>query len=71
MTLNLKTFAALGLSLSLFAAAGCHKNLASSTSPDMTPPPTGNPPTATFTADPLAIDLGQSVAHLGRYQRQH
>jgi peptidoglycan-associated lipoprotein len=61
MTLNLKNFAALGLSLTLFAAAGCHKNLASSTSPDMTPPPSSNPPTATFTADPLAIDLGQSV----------
>jgi peptidoglycan-associated lipoprotein len=55
---NTLAFAA---TLALFAAAGCHKK-----SKDVLPPPeatapTVAPPTASITADPLAIDLGQSV----------
>jgi peptidoglycan-associated lipoprotein len=50
--------------LLVVALAGCHKNASpvnpSSLGPTATPPPTPAP-TATLTADPLAIDLGQSV----------
>ena len=53
--------AALGVVMML-AATGCHKKTAApptnATAPDMT---TGTPPTASLTADPAAIDLGQSV----------
>jgi peptidoglycan-associated lipoprotein len=59
MTLWNKT--ALIATLALFAAAGCAKKT-------VMPPPTSlapgagiAPPTATLTADPVAIDLGQSV----------
>jgi peptidoglycan-associated lipoprotein len=48
-------------SLTLLATAGCHKKPAS-TAPDASATaPTVAPPTASITADPLAIDLGQSV----------
>jgi len=54
------TFAAAALVLS--AAAGCHKKGIDSNIGAMAPPPaTGPAPTAVITADPLAIDLGQSV----------
>jgi len=46
--------------LALFAAAGCHKKQAPLPPPAETAP-TVAPPTASITADPLAIDLGQSV----------
>jgi len=50
--------------LLVFALAGCHKNAnpvnPSSLGPTAAPPPTPVP-TATLTADPLAIDLGGSV----------
>lgn len=52
----------LGASLALLTAVGCHKknNLPTpTTAPDTTS--SVAPPTATITADPLAIDLGQSV----------
>ena len=54
--------AALAATLALFATAGCHKNTATPPSADATAPGTGiAPPTASLSADPLAIDLGQSV----------
>ena len=55
------TRAALPLSLALLAITGCHKKTAP-VPPNALPPATaGNAPTATITADPPAIDLGQSV----------
>jgi peptidoglycan-associated lipoprotein len=51
----------LALSLTLLATAGCHKKAAGPGSGAMAPATSGTPPTATLTADPLAIDLGQSV----------
>jgi peptidoglycan-associated lipoprotein len=55
--------AALLLAFSLAAVTGCHKAAApvNPASLGPTPPPPTPAPTATFTADPLAIDLGQSV----------
>ena len=55
--------AVLLLAFALAAVAGCHKN---STAPNPaslgpTTPSAAPAPTATLTADPLAIDLGQSV----------
>jgi peptidoglycan-associated lipoprotein len=52
---------AVAATLALLATAGCHKK-----SKDVLPPPGENAPTvaaptASITADPLAIDLGQSV----------
>lgn len=51
------TFAALG------AITGCHKKASGVNPSALGPAPaaTAAPPTATITADPLAIDLGQSV----------
>jgi peptidoglycan-associated lipoprotein len=54
--------AALVATLALFTAAGCHKKTTTAPSADATAPGNGiAPPTASLTADPLAIDLGQSV----------
>jgi len=57
--------ALVAMTVILAATAGCHKNKplpSPSTAPDVTAPPvTIAPPTATLTADPLAINLGQSV----------
>jgi peptidoglycan-associated lipoprotein len=54
--------AALMLTIGVFAVTGCHKNKnpvnPASTAPTATPTPA---PTANLTADPVAIDLGQSV----------
>jgi peptidoglycan-associated lipoprotein len=47
--------------ITLFAFTGCHKKTAAPPSSAMAPDTTGNPPTATITAEPQAIDLGQSV----------
>jgi peptidoglycan-associated lipoprotein len=52
--------AALVATLALFAAAGCHKKTNTLPPPAETAP-TVAPPTASITADPLAIDLGQST----------
>jgi peptidoglycan-associated lipoprotein len=55
---------ALVLAVALAIVSGCHKNAAPSLSPESTAPtpaPLPPMPTATLTADPLAIDLGQSV----------
>jgi peptidoglycan-associated lipoprotein len=55
--------AALALTLPLFAIAGCHK-ATNPVNPASLGPATTAPtpaPTANLTADPLAIDLGQSV----------
>ena len=52
------TFVALGV------VTGCHKKAASGIDPNAlgpTPVAPAAPPTATITADPLAIDLGQSI----------
>ncbi len=51
---------ACALSLAVLALAGCHKKTAAVPS-NALPPATGPAPTATLTASPLAIDLGQSV----------
>ena len=51
---------ACALSLAVLALAGCHKKPAPVPT-NALPPATGPAPTATLTADPLAIDLGQSV----------
>jgi peptidoglycan-associated lipoprotein len=56
------TFASALIVLSL--AAGCHKKQGpdpNSMGPATAPETTAPPPTATITADPVAIDLGQSV----------
>ena len=52
----------LSAALILSAAVGCHKKGIDSNIGTMAgPPSTGPTPTASLTADPLAIDLGQSV----------
>jgi peptidoglycan-associated lipoprotein len=43
------------------AVTGCHKKKAVDVNSLPTPPPPAAAPTATISADPLAIDLGQSV----------
>jgi len=56
-----KTFP-LSAAMLLLAVAGCHKKGIDSNIGTMAgPPSTGPSPTAVITADPLAIDLGQSV----------
>lgn len=58
--LTAKTMA-LGMAM-MFAATGCHKKTAGPSSNALPPDATAvAPPTASLTADPLAIDLGQSV----------
>jgi peptidoglycan-associated lipoprotein len=55
---------ALLLAVALTAVTGCHKTAKSSLSPDSTAPtpaPIPPVPTASLSAEPLAIDLGQSV----------
>ncbi len=47
--------------LILTAATGCHKKTAAPVTPMATAPTTGAAPTAVLTADPLAIEQGQSV----------
>ena len=51
---------ACALSLAVLALGGCHKKPAP-VATNALPPATGPAPTATLYADPLAIDLGQSV----------
>jgi len=51
----------LGAALAVFLIAGCSKKTAPPPAAAMTPDATSPAPTATLTADPLAIDLGQSV----------
>ena len=58
---SLLTRAMLPLSLALLATVGCHKKPASVPPNALPPATTGPAPTATITADPPAIDLGQSV----------
>lgn len=53
--------AALVATLALLSAAGCHKKQAAPPPAAATAPATVAPPTASITADPMAIDLGQSV----------
>ncbi len=54
--------AALLATVALLAASGCHKKEVAAPPPAMAPSaPTMAPPTASITADPLSIDLGQSV----------
>jgi peptidoglycan-associated lipoprotein len=52
---------ALAASFALFSAAGCHKKTTDTQPGANETAPTMAPPTASITADPLAIDLGQSV----------
>ena len=51
------------LALSMLRVAGCHKQQSTLPSPNALPPGTSDlpAPTASITADPLTIDLGQSV----------
>jgi peptidoglycan-associated lipoprotein len=58
--LNLWNRAALAASLTLFLTAGCHKNKPAAT-PSTEEAPSIAAPIASITADPVAIDLGQSV----------
>lgn len=51
---------ACALSLAVLTLAGCHKK-PTPVATNALPPATGPAPTATLNADPLAIDLGQSV----------
>jgi peptidoglycan-associated lipoprotein len=53
--------AALVATLALLAASGCHKKQAVPPPAAMAPQNNTPPPTASITADPPAIDLGQSV----------
>jgi peptidoglycan-associated lipoprotein len=54
--------AALAAAIVLLSATGCHKNNSALPPPNSNAPDNvGPPPTAGITADPLAIDLGQSV----------
>ncbi len=53
--------AALVATLALLAASGCHKKQPAPAPAAMAPEATTPPPTASITADPPAIDLGQSV----------
>ena len=53
--------AIMALTVVLLATAGCHKKTASPPSSALAPETTGVPPTASITADPVAIDQGQSV----------
>jgi peptidoglycan-associated lipoprotein len=52
---------ALVATLAMLAAAGCHKKQAAPPPPAAMAPETVAPPTASITADPMSIDLGQSV----------
>ncbi len=58
---SLRNKAALVATLALLAAAGCHKKQAAPPPPAAMAPQTVAPPTASITADPMTIDLGQSV----------
>jgi peptidoglycan-associated lipoprotein len=52
----------LSASIALLAATGCHNHAKTLPPPSSLPPEVSAPaPTATFTADPLAVDQGQSV----------
>jgi peptidoglycan-associated lipoprotein len=58
---KLKTFL-FSVSIALLAATGCHKKANTLPPPSALPPDTGMAaPTASITADPMAIDQGQSV----------
>jgi peptidoglycan-associated lipoprotein len=60
---NLRRLALLSAATLLLATAGCHKKATNTvgTGIDSAPSSGAPAPTATLTADPLAIDLGQSV----------
>lgn len=58
---SLITRAMLPFSLALLTVTGCHKKPAAVQPNSLPPATTGPAPTATLTADPPAIDLGQSV----------
>jgi peptidoglycan-associated lipoprotein len=60
---NTLKLALLSVATLLSFATGCHKKVhdTTGTGPDSAPIASGPVPTATITADPLAIDLGQSV----------
>ncbi|MGC9198074.1 MAG: OmpA family protein [Acidobacteriaceae bacterium] len=59
---SLRNKAALVATLALLAASGCHKKQAAPPPPPAAmAPQTVAPPTASITADPMSIDLGQSV----------
>ena len=53
--------AALASVLSLLALSGCHKHVSTPSASSTAPTSSVPAPTATLTADPVAIDLGQSV----------
>ncbi len=55
------TVAALALSFAVLTVTGCHKKPATTAPAAMAPSESAAAPTATLTADPLSIDLGQSV----------
>src|ERR1700748_1170875 len=51
----------LSLALTLVALTGCHKKDVAPPPSNALPPATVSAPTASITADPLVVDLGQSV----------
>ena len=53
--------AAFGCALALLMVTGCHKKPSGPPSTALPPSPSAEAPTASITADPLSIDLGQSV----------
>jgi peptidoglycan-associated lipoprotein len=54
--------AVIGCMIALLAVTGCHKKAPVTTPADATAPNASGPaPTATISADPLSVDLGQSV----------
>ena len=55
------SFFLLAFASALLATTGCHKKDNNIPPPTAYAPPAADPPTATITADPVAIDLGQSV----------
>ena len=53
--------AAMAIMVGMLAVTGCHKKSSAPPPSSMAPTAGGVPPTANITADPLSIDLGQSV----------
>ncbi len=60
-TARLLSKAVLPISLALLTVTGCHKKTAPVPTNALPPAATGPAPTATITAEPSAVDLGQSV----------
>jgi peptidoglycan-associated lipoprotein len=60
-TRSFRTFTQIAALAAIAGLAGCHHKTAAAVDTSQYTPPTAAAPTATLTADPAAIDLGQSV----------